>query len=131
MTVQRRIFRCFEVPNYENVFHLSALLGVGEQNATVESLKSKVIFETIFARTICTILRTIDCLVTRPYLRKYICVFDFVGPLNFLSSSRLDGGGERKRLKYDTTLDFPVWTAHARRLAQRAATQREGLALPE
>src|SRR4051794_14780075 len=42
----------FEVPNYEAVCHLSALLDVDEQNATVESPKSKVIFETIFARTI-------------------------------------------------------------------------------
>jgi hypothetical protein len=63
----------------ETVFHLSALPDVDEQNATVEISKSKVIFESIFARTIHTILRAIDCFVTGSYPRKYIHASDFLG----------------------------------------------------
>jgi glutathione S-transferase len=43
--------------------------------------------------------------------------------------------GRGARLGYDMAHDFPVWTAHARRLAKRPAVQRafarEGLLLPE
>jgi len=43
--------------------------------------------------------------------------------------------GRGTRLKYDMKREFPAWTAHALRLAERPATQRafarEGLPLPE
>ena len=43
--------------------------------------------------------------------------------------------GRGQRLRYDMVTDFPAWTDHARRLAERPAVRRafarEGLALPE
>lgn len=43
--------------------------------------------------------------------------------------------GRGQRLRYDMATDFPAWTDHARRLAERPAVRRafarEGLALPE
>lgn len=81
----------FEGPNYQAFFHRSALLKVDEQNATVENAKSKVIFETIFARTILpdianNRLASDGCVFAQIYL--YV---GLAGPPNFLSSSRFEG----------------------------------------